>query len=385
MTARPTRVGIVADLREEGWASMDLVADMLMSHLPAQPQIEPVRVEAPFHHRFGRWRHADAAPAIVDRIINRFVDYPRWLRAQGLGLDVYHLVDHSYAHLVDSLPPDRTVVTCHDVDAFRSLLDGHNGESHLPRWLSRRVLAGFRRARVVTCVSDATRSELAAGGLVDPDRLIVVPNGVHPSCSPAPDADADRSAEMLTGTSAGPLLLHVGTTAPRKRVDVLLDATARLSASYPGLRLIRVGGPLTDALQRQAATLGIADRIVELSHVSRAVLAAVYRRADLVLMPSEREGFGLPLTEALACGTPVVASDIPALREVAGDAVRYVPPGDPLALAQAVGELIDQQRNDPTRWAARREAGIVRARRFSWAAGAARMAEIYRMIGHTQS
>jgi glycosyltransferase involved in cell wall biosynthesis len=341
-------------------------------------------VEAPFHHRFGRWRKADAAPPIVDRIINRFVDYPRWLRAQGLKLDVYHLVDHSYAHLVDSLPRDRTVVTCHDVDAFRNLLDGHNGESQLPRWLSRRVLAGFRHARVVTCVSDATRSELAAGGLIDPDRLVVVPNGVHPSCSPAPDPAADLAAASLLGGSAGPLLLHVGTTATRKRLDVLLDATARLAASDPGLRLVRVGGPLTEALRRQAHALGITDRIVELPHVSREVLAAVYRRADLVLMPSEREGFGLPLAEALACGTPVVASDIPALREVGGDAVRYVRPGDALALVEAVKALLEQ-RADVSTWTACRQAGIARARRFSWAAGAARMAEIYRMIGHTSS
>ena len=285
---------------------------------------------------------------------------------------------------MDSLPRGRTVVTCHDVDAFRNLLDGRNGESHLPRWLSRRVLAGFRHARVVTCVSDATRSELAAGGLIEPDRLVVVPDGVHPSCSPEPDAVADRAAAALLDGSAGPLLLHVGTTAPRKRLDVLLEAAARLAASHPGLRLVRVGGPLTDALRRQAHTLGIADRIVELPHVSREVLAAVYRRADLVLMPSEREGFGLPLAEALACGTPVVASDIPALREVGGDTVLYVPPGDALALARAVETLIGQ-REDVTTWTTRRQVGIARARQFSWAAGAERMAEIYRMIGHTSS
>src|SRR5204863_273063 len=80
--------------------------------------------------------------------------------------------------------------------------------------------------------------------------------------------------------------------------------------------------------QRLSRTLGLADHLVCLDDVDEPTLAALYRRAAIVLQPSEREGFGLPLIEAMACGTPVVASDLAALREVGGDAVRYCPVGE---------------------------------------------------------
>src|SRR4029077_8470225 len=131
---------------------------------------------------------------------------------------------------------------------------------------------------------------------------------------------------------------------------------AALVPLVPDLRLVRVGGPFSVQQQRMVQDLGLADRISVVGFLDERTLSAMYRRATLVLQPSEREGFGLPLLEAMACGTPVIASDIPALKEVGGTAVEYCPVADPQAWVRAFSALIDERGPDPARWAARQTA-----------------------------
>jgi glycosyltransferase involved in cell wall biosynthesis len=378
----PLRVGVVADLLEEGWPSMDLVADMLVAHLGEEDHaVETVLLRPAFRTRIGRLAGVNGRPLTIDRIINRFYDYPRWLTTETVRADVFHLVDHSYAHLVGALPRGRVVVTCHDTDAFRGLLGDGVSESRLPRRLARRVLDGLRAADIVACVSETTRRELVSLGLVPADRTEVVVNGVHPACSPRPDAGADRAAAAMLGPVRGPELLHVGSTIARKRIDVLLKVFHTIAATRADARLIRVGGTFTREQSRMAIDLGIADRITVLPFLDRAVLAAVYRRATIALMTSDREGFGLPVVEAMACGTPVVASDIAALREVGGDAACYASVGDPDAWRQTVTHLLDEKDARPVEWARRRDAALARASLFSWSAYARRMEALYTRLG----
>ena len=134
---------------------------------------------------------------------------------------------------------------------------------------------------------------------------------------------------------------------------------------------MRVGGPFSADQQRMIRDRGLTDRVSVVGFVDERTLAAMYRRAALVLLPSEREGFGLPLLEAMACGTPVVASDLRVLREVGGAAVEYCPVGETGAWVRAVSALLDERRLDEPRWIARRMAGRVRARCFSWSRFAA--------------
>jgi glycosyltransferase involved in cell wall biosynthesis len=120
--------------------------------------------------------------------------------------------------------------------------------------------------------------------------------------------------------------------------------------------------------------------ITVLPFLERRVLAAVYRRAAVVLQPSDREGFGLPVAEAMACGTPVVASDLKPLREVGGTIASYCPVGDVKAWTHAVSELLDERRVDGSAWASRRAAAVADARRFDVLEHARRMLEIYREL-----
>ena len=112
----------------------------------------------------------------------------------------------------------------------------------------------------------------------------------------------------------------------------------------------------------------------------RAELAAVYRRAALVLLPSEREGFGLPLAEAMACGTPVIASAIPSLLEVGGSAVTYCAPEDLNAWVTAVLQFLRQRDEDPDRWEVRRQQSVQSAARFDWRTYAAEMTRMYQAV-----
>ena len=248
--------------------------------------------------------------------------------------------------------------------------------------MARRTLAGMRKAARVCCDSVATRDALVANALVSPGRLVVIPNGVHPACSPRADEAADAAAARLLGPADPGVaeILHVGSTIPRKRIDLLLRILAAARAQCSNLRLVKAGGALTADQRRLAQTLGLEESIVTMPFLEPAVLAALYRRAALVLMPSEAEGFGLPLVEAMACATPVVASDIPVLREVGAEAAVYCAVADLPAWNATVAAMLRERAGDPARWAARRAAAIRRASHFSWAAYADRCAALYREI-----
>lgn len=381
--SKRVRVAVVADLLEEGWPSMDLMAEMLMAELgrPGCPDVEPVLLRPSFapHITPLVQRRNGRPPLTVDRIAHRYWDYPRWLRREARA-DVYHIVDHSYAHLANDLPAGTVVVTCHDTDAFRTLFLPNQRESSLPRMFVTRVLRGLQRAVLVACDSEATRAELEQHGLVPPDRMTVVPIGVHPSCTATADPAADAAVAALVGETAGPELLHVGSTIPRKRIDTLLDVLARVAAERPDVRLLRVGGPFTATQEARIDALGLRRHIRVLPFIERPVLAALYRRTALVLLPSEREGFGLPVVEALACGTPLVASDLAVLREVGGTAAEYCPVGDAAQWGARVLTLLREREADPSRWAARRDAGIARATLFSWGRCAEQMQTIYARV-----
>ena len=379
------RVAVLLDYPEEGWTSMDLVGSMVVEHLNRCPGVEATAVVPPFRRRFGRSGFGRNA----DRMVNRHLDYPRFARslARPGRFDLYHVVDHSYAHVVPFLPIGRVVATCHDLDAFRCLLEP--GVEPRPAWfrmLARRTLRGLSRSTFVAADSDATRIALIDRAIVPPGRVRTVHLGTHPECSPSPDPEADRAVEgMLGPVDPGAMeLLHVGSNIPRKRIDVLLEAFAGVRAVHPRARLVKVGGPLTAEQGARAEALGISGSIAALPPFSptstgdRARLAAVYRRATLVLQPSEAEGFGLPVAEALACGTPVLASDLPVLREVAGEAAVYRAVGDVEGWVGGALAMIGDRGSDEAE--ARKFAGFERASRYGWTAHVEKLEGIYRAV-----
>jgi glycosyltransferase involved in cell wall biosynthesis len=375
------RVAVIADYLEEEWPSMDLVADMLIEHLRKEHRaaVDATLVRPAMRRRLSRLPRAvvGSKPSVLDRAVARQWDYARHLRRVG-DFDVYHVVDHTYANLVHRLPRGRTVVTCHDIDAFRSVLEPEAERRSLPyRWMSRRILDGLRAAAHVMCDSDNTRDALARLAAFPDDRLSVIRNGADATGWSDSGAASDLEAGRLLGPPRRHDLLHVGSTIPRKRIELLIDIFAAVRAVHPDARLVRAGGQFTADQRVRARDLGVLDAIVVLPFVDRATLSAIYRRAALTLLPSEREGFGLPLVETLACGTPVVASDIPVLREIGGDAASYAPLGDVGAWRDTVLTLFRERDTSPEAWQARRAEARARASDFSWSHYTAGVVDVY--------
>lgn len=379
-------VALIADFIEEQWPSMDLVADKLYQHI-LQDYASEYRTELvrpPMRRRFTALPIVNQSRVArnADRVINRMLDYSRLLRQKMSQFGLFHILDHSYAHLALQLPSKRTIVTCHDLDAFRCVIDPV--AEPRPRWfvsMSRRILQGMSSCAAVICVSETVRRQIMSYGLVPAERLHVVHNGVDETFTPSPDPVADTAAAQLMGEAGrgAPLLLHVGSTIPRKRIDVLLQIVASVRERIPGVRLIRVGGSLTPEQTRLMGELRLTDCVHTLPFLPRNVLAAVYRRASLILIPSEAEGFGLPVLEALACGCPVIASDLPVLREVAGQAAVFCSVADIEAWSDTVIRHLKASLSldDSEK---RLRIAFERAKQFSWSATARKTVAIYRYI-----
>lgn len=365
---------------------MDLISDMLFGQLSAGftdsctvQQIRPAMMR--FVSRLKPTANSRDA-WMADRLLNRHVTYPRLLRSRARDFDLFHVVDHSYASLVGHFPASRSVVTCHDLDAFQSVLAPRPGmRAKCLRILMGRALDGLCRAAHVIFVSHAVRKNALRLGLVTADRSSVIPMGVHPACGVHPHPSADRQAdELLGGAPSGPVLLHVGSVVKRKRVDIALSVTAEVAKRFPNTVLVRVGGPLNSEQRCLAKQLNIVGRVVELPFLERDVLAAVYRRADLVLQPSEAEGFGLPVVEAMACGCPVIASDIEVLREVGGSAAEYCPVGDVEFWTRTAVGLLEATRIDPGGREKRARVLAKHAGQFSWLETTRKVVAVYKHV-----
>jgi len=236
-------------------------------------------------------------------------------------------------------------------------------------------LADARRAEMVACPSEATRLELAEAGFEE-ERLHVVPLGVGGGrVLPAEDRDAARAgvaARLRRHRVDGPFVLWVGTVEPRKNLPGLVEAMDRIpgGGAVP-LVLVGPGGWEADA-RRIAGPLG--DRAVLVGSVSEAERDAWLEAATVLCLPSLHEGFGLPVLEAMAVGTPVVTSAGTATEEVAGGAALVADPTDPGAIGEALGAVLADDGLADRLTAA----GLDRAARFTWAATAEAKVAVYR-------
>ena len=278
------------------------------------------------------------------------------------------------SHTQYALPfraPCPGVVTVHDVSFAR----GGDLMSLKDRAVFRRVVPrAVRNARRVLTVSERTKRDLVELYAIPPERIVVTPNGVDPAFSPAKPSDnlsqapvtvSENAFEGRTNPSSnlsqGSYALAVGAIQQRKNHLAALDAA--LAVDLP----LVVVGPVKDAslaseLQRRGARVE--------GYVDQPRLVELYRGAACLVQPSRYEGFGLPVLEAMACGTPVVALPDPALREVAGDAAVFVDEDD---LADGIRRALAERKRLVAD-------GLERARRFTWRATAERTLGVYRDI-----
>src|SRR5580704_9016220 len=242
------------------------------------------------------------------------------------------------------------------------------------RLLVRPLLPVVARAAVaVGTVSEASRRDVTALLGVHPERIVMLPGAPHPACRP-PAADEIARVRARYGLER-PYVLTVGTLEPRKNLPMLLRAFDRLRAQSgtpaAELDLVAVGGKgwRDRELRAELALRLSSGRVHLLGYVPESDLVALYGGAVVMAYPSHFEGFGLPVVEAMACGTPVVATDVEALHEVSGGAAILVPPGDDGALAEQIARLAgDAGARDVAR-----ARGLSRAQAFSWESTAQRL------------
>lgn len=352
------KLAIISDFLEEDWPSMDLVADELVRQASGMAGVAATQIRPPMLAPFRRL--AGGAPSRfwhnVDRVSGRYLEYSLRVIPERTRFDRYHLVDHSYAHLALLLPGAQTGVFCHDIDAFRPLFE--KDAAPFRKAIARALLAGLRRATVVFHSTELVRSEILERSLVRPERLVQAPYGVAREFQPEPGPDDEALRR------APPYVLHVGSLIPRKNPEFLLQVFAALARARPELEFVQVAGTWTPALERLVEELGLGPKLRRLPRHTQRELAPLYRNARAVLMPSLAEGFGLPVVEALSCGAPVVASDIPVFRQIGGPAASYVPAGALEAWQARVLEAMSDHSS------LSRAARLERAARYSWQAHA---------------
>lgn len=272
------------------------------------------------------------------------------------------------SHVLPLIHPRRSVVTVHDL-GFLYHPEAHTLSQNLYlRWSTRHNAHAATR---VLADSQATRRDLVRHYSIPDSKIAVVYPGRDETLAPVTDP-AMLSATRARYSLAGPYLLYVGTLHPRKNLVRLVQAFGSFlqsSADGPGapaasLQLVLAGqkGWLYDDILAQVRKLGLSDRVVLTGYVPDADLPALLSGALAFVFPSLYEGFGLPLLEAMACGTPVICSDASSLPEVAGDAALLVNPTDTEALADALARLVA----DEGLRKALVERGFRQMQRFSW-------------------
>jgi len=288
-------------------------------------------------------------------------------------IDVFHGLDQSGVPLL--VKRGKYVVTLHDVIALAL-----PWAFPLKRRLVLRVaLSRIRRqADSVIVPSTAVREDVGRYLKLEAERIIVIPYGCEERFRPA--TDPVRFARTRTRYRLPDrYVLFVGTLEPRKNISTLVRAFSLLRAEQTtDLRLVIAGGQgwgYKDLFETVDA-LALRDHIMFLGYVEEEDLPDLYRGALLFVYPSLCEGFGLPILEAMACGTPVVTSDTSSMPEVAGDAAVLAEPTNPEALASAMALVLG---DDGLREELRRK-GIARASGFSWDAAARKTLEVYRSL-----
>lgn len=318
--------------------------------------------------RLSRFKTRAHRLAVADPRVRRRWWIEPWARWSASRASVFHGPDARLPQL-DGVP---LVATVHDTFSADSAAFADAGFRDKKNARYADIAA---RAAAVIVPSEHTKARLVAHTAIDVGRVHVVPHGVDPMFGGV-DAEAVRATTARYGL-ARPYAFYIGQLSTRKNLDRVAAAFARADTD---LDLV-LAGPRShgiDAIDAAIDATGLGDRVHRLGPVPDTALPALYAGARMHLLLSLDEGFGMPVLEAFAAGTPVVTADRGALPEVAGDAAELADPEDVDAMARA----IERVAGDPALRERRIAAGLARVDAFTWASVAERTLAVYRSVAH---
>jgi glycosyltransferase involved in cell wall biosynthesis len=326
---------------------------------------------------------ANLFPAGVTRIVSDALNYSLGelmsvRNAIGLAKpDIFHAPHY----VVPFFPPRATVVTIHDLMHLDRPEHASPAKRAYARWMLGRAVKAA--ARIIT-VSQATKKDLTTAFPGATVKVVVIPDGVGELFFKEREREpASKAARERYGLASSPYLLFLGNDKPHKNLAGLLDGLALLFQSslsqktpaVPPVSLVLAGGAAERVAERKRAikARGLSGSVTDLGIVPASDVPSLLAGAAALVLPSLAEGFGIPVLEAQAVGTPVVCSDRGGLREAAGNAAVYIDPEKPASIAQALERVLT---DEGLREMLRKE-GKERAKLFTWDAVAEKTAEVY--------
>jgi glycosyltransferase involved in cell wall biosynthesis len=276
----------------------------------------------------------------------------------------YHICDHSNAPYLAHLPKNRTGITCHDVLAISGAMGNTTAYCRASRSgvvLQRWILKHLHSAKRIACDTHKTLKQLCEVTREIAPKIgwVMVPVAFNAEFARIETTEATQILERQGYHIPTPFLLHVGSNIPRKNRRMLLQMINKKNTSWLG-HICFAGSPADASLLKEAQELGISDRIYSVPKPDHKTLCALYSLAHTFIFPSFSEGFGWPLIEAQACGTPVIASSLEPMPEVGGDAALYANPHDANSFVVALLEL-----NDVNKKSALIKKGLENIKRFN--------------------
>ncbi|MCI0713297.1 MAG: glycosyltransferase family 4 protein, partial [Chloroflexi bacterium] len=280
---------------------------------------------------------------------------------------------HGHEHLLMPLRGIPTVLTVHDL-IFKLFPEHHKKLNYV--FLNQAMPLFCKRADAIITISESSKRDLVEHYNASPDKIHVIYEAPDPIFRPptAEQIDAVRQRYQLPEQ----FLLVVGTIEPRKNYSRLVEALMRLRESHSDLKLVVVGskGWLYDEFFGKIAALNATGHVIFPGFIPDEDLPVVYGMATVVVMASVYEGFGLPILEAMACGTPVVCSSTSSLPELGGDVARYFDPYNVDEMVAAIDALLSD--SDLRKKLA--SEGLLHAAEFTWERTARETIDVYNAL-----
>lgn len=356
--------------------SIDVYADNLVAALKiVRPHWEIAEISPiPWNSPDKLWLSGPG----IKKYYETFWRHPR--AVSKLEADIFHVIDQCEAHIVYGLSRSNkpVVVTCHDLVQFiypEILLDQSRFPAlSLATW--KYAVRGMEKANHVIAVSTNTAHDTTRMLKIKPEQTTVIPNGINAEFHVLPTPEVSAIRKQYKRSPDTFCLLNVGSTHQRKNIITVLKVLKNLTVKGVPVCLWRTGSDFTKKQKDFIKENGLEEYIFDLGNPDKARLVQIYNAADVLLAPSLYEGFGLTVIEAMACGTPVITSNVSSLPEVVGKAAIQIDPCDVEAIVQAICRI----REDCIYYNDLVEKGLSRAKFFSWQKTAEQVAQVYENI-----